>query len=1554
VPEPAWEDPKPTPVEGYLEAPRLKFDAAFHLVMTSNSVYFGSSADNKVYCLDAATGRERWSLITGGPVRFAPQVWQDRVYVASDDGHVYCLAAADGELKWRFQAAPRDDRVLGNGEMISRWPLRTGVLVDNGVVYCTAGVFPAEGAYVSAVDARSGKVIWQNDTSSLVLQGYLLASPTTLFAPMGRVSPCGIDRRNGKVIMGRPFFGKGTGGSYALLAGESVYSGGEQIMGYSQADRPQAVAWFPGRRLVVANDVAYLASDTEIRAVDRAQYGAKSMVARSAKSRRRGFARRLPGKLRKLKSKHRDLAARIERNQAQMAELHKQMAALVKSGKRAAPKLAVQDQELRVAIETQTGQLKGVIKGITDLEAQTAKLAGQEKKAQDDLVATCVKWRAPNDAYDAMILAANTLFVGGQDRVVAVDASSGDKLWTAEVNGRARSIVAANGRLLASTDRGDIYCFGSRPGTSAGSFTPASSPAPYPEDRLTPVFAAAADAIVRQTGVTKGYCLVAGCGTGRLALELAKRTELKIYGVDADERNVRTAREALDKAGLYGTRVSVEQWPPSRVPYPDYFANLVVSETALVTGTIPVAAHEVGRMVRPLGGTICIGQPAEANGVVKPMREEALVEWAKSASIGPVQVTRRHGLWLKAVREALPDTTNWTHQYADAGNTACSMDRQVKCPLGVLWFGGPGPGKMANRHASATAPLCVNGTLLVQGENVVMAYDAYNGLKLWEREIPGAFRTGLKRECGNLCASDDSFLVALRDKCLRLDPATGQTRATYALPSSQAGKPQRWGYIAYQHPTLLGSVSDSGAVSHSLFAVDTDSGSIRWISRGKSIMHIAIAAGDGKLFFVDGSVTDEQRRAVLRGTSRRADVRLLAALDVSTGKRIWAEPIDVSDSVGISRGGGEQTVMYRNGIVFLCGQPWNGHYWDEFLAGEFSRRSVIARSGDDGRELWSGKLGYRSRPIAMDDALIAEPWAYELRTGKAKTRVSPITGAVEKWQMARPGHHCGPMVASASTILCRSGVIAYYDLEGDYGTVHFTGQRPGCHVNFIAANGLLLVPEASSGCMCAFPTMCTVAFNHRPQGRVWARYSLSGPMKPVKHLAVNFGAPGDRKDGAGKLWLAYPRPGKDELIRFRPPGGWLDLPLRLGESIAPEGGYFHRSQDLVRVSGTDRPWVFASGCEGLTQCTIPLTNDEHAPGVYTVRLSFAARQGDRPGQRVFDIRLQGQTVAESFDVLEAARGAGRAITREFKDLTVHGGLKMELVPHRQKPTSPQAPVLNGVEVERTRTLRASVTAPSFCLGDYGPEQTREVRVVNHGDDVLAGSLHAGSVRGFQITPANTALRLAPGAAQAIKLAARVAQKGAHGVYALPMRLVGPIGEIEYEATGSIKYLGSQTEVVLPVTEDAHVQKRSPKANYGAAETLVDDGGGAEVGDSGHSVVYLKFRLDVPGRVKSLKLRMRVTTNSGSASHDAGSIYIVNGDWREKRITYQTQPRLGAHIGKIGKIAANEVFDRPLDVSIGDRREISLAIVPATKDGTSFFSREGGQGPELVVELAKTR
>jgi len=72
-PVPAWGDPKAEPVEGYLELRRSHFDDVFHAVADGESVYFGSSADHHVYCLDASTGEVRWTRVTDGPVRLAPR-----------------------------------------------------------------------------------------------------------------------------------------------------------------------------------------------------------------------------------------------------------------------------------------------------------------------------------------------------------------------------------------------------------------------------------------------------------------------------------------------------------------------------------------------------------------------------------------------------------------------------------------------------------------------------------------------------------------------------------------------------------------------------------------------------------------------------------------------------------------------------------------------------------------------------------------------------------------------------------------------------------------------------------------------------------------------------------------------------------------------------------------------------------------------------------------------------------------------------------------------------------------------------------------------------------------------------------------------------------------------------------------------------------------------------------------------------------------------------------------------------------------------------------------
>jgi outer membrane protein assembly factor BamB len=629
-------------------------------------------------------------------------------------------------------------------------------------------------------------------------------------------------------------------------------------------------------------------------------------------------------------------------------------------------------------------------------------------------------------------------------------------------------------------------------------------------------------------------------------------------------------------------------------------------------------------------------------------------------------VTEKDGTWLKYARGPLAGAGSWTHQYAEPGNTTCSDDQLVKCPLGLLWFGEPGPGTMADRHIRATAPLATGGRFFVQGEgyastrgageNVIAAYDAYNGRKLWERAVPsGTLRTGMSSRASNLAANADSLFAIVGDKCLRLDAATGETKFTYQMPAAPDGKQRNWEYLACVGDLLYGARAARPPATDGLFALDVADGRPRWSYAAGDVPCSAIAIGDGMLFFAD---------------KQTAPVYRVVALDAVTGKKLWEKPVDLTGCCS-GHTWGTLGAMYRNNVLLLFGVYSDGHYWQEFFQDQFGQRRVVALSAKDGNALWSKLIGYRVRPLVVGDTFHAEPWAFDLATGRQKTRIHPVTGREEVWQFARPGHHCGCPAASPHTLLFRSNYLGWYDLAGDTGTRHFGAQRPGCWINFIPANGLLIVPEASSGCLCAFPNMCTVVFKHREEERQWAWYSSPGPMTPVKRLALNFGSPGDRKDRDGALWFGYPRP-----------GGPLVLQFKVDTSLFPGGGYFNHDPARLEIEGTDKPWVFHSGIRGLRQCELPLQEAGAKPSRYTVRLAFAELDQEAAGARVFDIKLQDKVVAKDFDVLRQAGGRRKAILSEFPGVEAGEKLKLELAPKTGKPTAEQLPVLQGIEVVR--------------------------------------------------------------------------------------------------------------------------------------------------------------------------------------------------------------------------------------------------------------------------------
>ena len=1252
APRPAWSGPAERPREGFRQRPRVIFDDAFQVAVAGDTVYFGSSVDNKVYALDAATGEECWSFFTDGPIRLAPTVCENRVFVGSDDGFVYCLDADDGTLLWKVRGGPNNEKLLGSGKMISRWPIRTGVLVDEGIAYFGAGIFPHENVYLRAVRASDGKLIWKSDTISqqdayrneFTPQGYLLATKAQLFAPCGRALPVAFDRATGQMLL-KPSYGwRGeqaggmVGGTYALLADEQIYTGTQyHLLALNQKTGRAGFAWFPGRRLTVVQDMAYLATGRELIAMDRAPYAKAS------------------GRRNSLEYRIRDLQSGVRR---------------ARGGNR--KKL---EQQLKAAQQE------------------------LEQHRQQNIKPT-IKWQVPSDCDAELIVTGNLVLVGGKDQVSAFDRENGESVWNAKVDGKARGLAVANGRLYVSTDQGKIYCFGSGEAAHQKTSLPKRSiraaAEPYPKDELTAVYESAAEAIVLETGVKKGYCLVLGAERGRLAKELAQRTELTIIGVERDPQKVRAAREALDAAGLYGERVVIDQGDPSNLPYSNYFANLIVSDSLLLTGNIPGDAGKLARHLKPCGGTICLGVPANASSQAESVSCEQLSQWLLPLKLGKCRLSEVNGRWAVLRRGRLPGTGRWTHQYAEPGNTACSDDNLVAGPLGLLWFGEPGPAPMVNRHDAAAAPLAVNGRMFIQGENIVMVYDSYNGVLQWKRSIPGAMRTRLKRsECGNLAASNDSFFVALSDKCLRLDAETGETRATYAMPPTPEDASYRWGYLGYVDGILYGSAMTQRGVSDLMFAIDTQNGNRLWTYEGENIANLTIAIGDGWIFFVESSLTPQQREALLQQDKSRLvnlsgeeakkaeqrqknlDARLAVALDARTGGRLWAKPVDVTDCSRIGIGGGELTAMYRDGVLVLCGANANGHYWRQFLSGEFSRRRLVALSAKTGNVLWAKDANYRHRPVIIGDTVLAEPWAFDLKTGEQETRRHPLTGAKTTWQFLRPGHHCGAISACPQMLFMRSGFTSYYDLQDDSGIRHFAGQRLGCWINAIPADGLALIPEASAGCICLHSIICSLALEPRPGHDRWAIYSATGTNTPVQHLAVNLGAPGDRRNKDGVLWLGYPRPGL--------PGDRkaMGFSFEVQTQFLEGGGYFHKSSEAEPVAGTDSPWVFASCGRGLKHCILPLLGEGDGPAEYTVRLYFADLENEQASTRVFDIKLQGQLRADGFDTVKEAGGSHKAVVREFKGIEVDHNLEIELVPKDETISSmSRAPILCGVEAVR--------------------------------------------------------------------------------------------------------------------------------------------------------------------------------------------------------------------------------------------------------------------------------
>ncbi|MDB4561330.1 PQQ-like beta-propeller repeat protein [bacterium] len=167
--------------------------------------------DERLICLDAATGDVRWRMVMtesvlengwGDGPRGTPTVDGEFIYAMAGDGTVVCAKAATGDLVWKIN-------MQDLGGKVPNWGYTESVLVDGDRVVFTPG--GADGALV-AVNKLTGEKIWQSKdfTDSADYSSVIVAEHDGVrqYIQLTQKTLVGIAADDGRVLWTYPWPGR--------------------------------------------------------------------------------------------------------------------------------------------------------------------------------------------------------------------------------------------------------------------------------------------------------------------------------------------------------------------------------------------------------------------------------------------------------------------------------------------------------------------------------------------------------------------------------------------------------------------------------------------------------------------------------------------------------------------------------------------------------------------------------------------------------------------------------------------------------------------------------------------------------------------------------------------------------------------------------------------------------------------------------------------------------------------------------------------------------------------------------------------------------------------------------------------------------------------------------------------------------------------------------------------------------------------------------------------------------------------------------------------------
>ncbi|HIL25455.1 MAG TPA: hypothetical protein EYG19_08665, partial [Verrucomicrobia bacterium] len=808
----------------------------------------------------------------------------------------------------------------------------------------------------------------------------------------------------------------------------------------------------------------------------------------------------------------------------------------------------------------------------------------------------------------------------------------------AKLKGEPWTVLAADDRLFVVTLDGRLHCFGIEQTEARHHPIPPRAKLP-----VNPTAAARVKSWIRSSENMQGHGLILGGTDFGTIHELLRQTQMRLTVVEANAAKAASLRELLTASGYYGERVTVHHHAnPLTFSAPPHFANLVMVRGMTAHNLTEKSLINIFQSVRPYGGVLCAENAPTA--LIKTELAGAEIQWGGNNDVRIIRAG------------ALPGAADWSHQYGDAGQSVVSKDQLVKAPLGLLWFGGPPNDKILPRHGHGPSPQVAGGRLFIEGADMIRAVDVYTGRLLWERELKGVGEyyniTGHFPGAGeigsNYVSLPDAVYVVYGKTILELDAATGMTRREFKPPAGAAN----FGWLSVWENFLVTAAAPVAILppkgkkelpgtkveqllaryasgSRILAVFDRTTGKQLWTRTAQfNFRHNNIALGGGKVFTID-SLTDAKIKALARRGIALPGKPALFALDIKTGAIAWQTDQKIFGTF--------LNYSTTHDLLLQAGSAYRDRAGDEVGKG------MTALRGRNGKVLWENRDdSYNGPCLLMKDKIITN--------GNGGFAIDIKTGQPTGWKYKR-NYGCNTAIGSEHLLTFRSGAAGFYDLTNDGGTGNWGGFRSSCTANLIPANGILNAPDYTRTCACAYQMQTSLALIHMPELEYW---TFGATAKPGQ-LAINLGAPGDRRAPDGKLWVEHPNVGGNSAaapITIEPANA---TPFRLHSST---------------VKGDGLKWVAASGLRGVKTVKLKLEKK----GTYRVRLHFLEPDKLPARARQFDIVINGQTVQRQFDITASAGAPRRAVVREFKVVTSNGTIQIDLRPATDLP-----PILSGIE-----------------------------------------------------------------------------------------------------------------------------------------------------------------------------------------------------------------------------------------------------------------------------------